>query len=248
MEIFSFHVLHSYICNMKIIDQSYEITPLIDFNKQLQTIESCGRIAYQSEDAITPDSASKFVAMIKTRNHGAVLEHSTMSVKFITDRGISHELVRHRLASFTQESTRYCSYIKDKFDGQITVIRPPWTSKSLLGEWLIDEKNPDALVKRVWDSKAPLVESAWLTSMFQSENTYLLLLKKGWSPQQARSVLPNSLKTSIVVTANFREWLHIFQLRAIEKAAHPQMRDLMIPLYEECRKACPEIFNLGDPE
>ena len=230
---------------MKIINQSYEIKLLADFKEQACLIESCGRTAYQSEDVITENSALAFVKMIKDRNHGAVLEHSMMTVKFITDRGVSHELVRHRLASFTQESTRYCAYNKDKFDSQITIVRPIWVPETVIGEWPGSNNKDDVLARMSTYTNS---EHIWLLSMLQAETSYLSLLEGKWTAQQARSVLPNSLKTSIAVTANIREWLHIFQLRAIDKAAHPQMRDLMIPLYEECRLRAPYLFDLGDPK
>jgi thymidylate synthase (FAD) len=209
---------------MKIIDQSYVTLSDPDLRKQLKLIELAGRTAYKSEDKITDDSMKEFASMITKRGHEAVLEHSFLSVKFITDRGVSHELVRHRLCSFTQESTRYCNYSKDKFNNELTFIWPVWYDQ---------ESSPSAF---------------WLASVATAEKDYLALLNLGWNPQQARSVLPNSLKTEIVVTANFREWKHIFKLRAISKAAHPQMRDLMIPLYNYCRKELPEIFEMGDPE
>jgi thymidylate synthase (FAD) len=227
---------------MKIIDQSYQIKLLADFGPQSELIEDCGRVAYQSEDLINEESAPKFVKMIRDRNHGAVLEHSMMTVKFITDRGVSHELVRHRLASFTQESSRYCNYSKGKFDNQVTFIRPPWVTEKVLGVWGSTEGRVEIPID------LSNVDSTWFSSIAMTEIMYLGLLRDGWSPQQARSVLPNSLKTQIAVTTNFREWLHIFQLRAIEKTAHPQMRDLMIPLYQECRRRAPHLFDLGDPE
>jgi thymidylate synthase (FAD) len=209
---------------MKIIDQSYEILSDPDLRKQLTLIELAGRTAYKSEDKITDYSAKEFALMINKKNHEAVLEHSFLSVKFITDRGVSHELVRHRLCSFTQESTRFCNYSKDKFDNQLTFIWP------------------------IWYNQEETASAIWLKSISQSEIDYLEMIKLGWNPQQARSVLPNSLKTEIVVSTNFREWKHIFQLRAISKAAHPQMRDLMIPLYNYCKEQLPEVFDLGEVE
>ena len=208
---------------MKIINQYYEILSDLDLRKQLKLIELAGRTAYKSEDKITDDSAKEFALMINKRNHEAVLEHSFLSVKFITDRGVSHEIVRHRLCSFTQESTIYCDYYKDKFDKQLTFIKP-------IG---MDDKNRFII---------------WQTAMIQAEKYYLMMIDNKENPQQARSVLPNSLKTEIVVSANFREWKHIFRLRAISKAAHPQMRDLMIPLYNYCKEQLPEIFDLGEVE
>jgi len=222
---------------MKIINQYYEILFNPDCSK---LIEQVGRIAYKSEDKITLDSAPKFISMINSKNHGAVLEHSILSVKFITDRGVSHELVRHRLASFCQESTRYCNYSKDKFDGELTFIRPVWiTDMGILGVWHNDIPYPIYLKTN---------DELWMKEMKTCENMYLDMLKNEWTPQQARAVLPNSLKTEIVVTANYREWQHIFNLRAISKAAHPQMRGLMIPLYEEMRTKLPHVFNLGNVE
>jgi thymidylate synthase (FAD) len=209
---------------MKIINQYYEILSDLDLRKQLKLIELAGRTAYKSEDKITDDSAKEFALMINKRGHEAVLEHSFLSVKFITDRGVSHEIVRHRLCSFTQESTRYCNYSKDKFDNQLTFIWP------------------------IWYNQEETASAIWLKSISESEIYYLRMLELGWNPQQARSILPNSLKTEIVVSANFREWKHIFQLRAISKAAHPQMRDLMIPLYNYCKEQLPEIFDMGEVE
>lgn len=204
---------------MKIINQSYEILNI----SQPRLIERAGRVAYKSEDKITDDSYQDFVKMIAKRDHQSVLEHSMMSVLFITDRGVSHELVRHRIASFTQESTRFCSYNKDKFDSQITVIKPMDIDKDI--EYIY-----------------------WESACISAENNYLQMIAVGSTPQKARSVLPNSLKTEIVVTTNFREWRHIFKLRAISKAAHPQIRDLIIPLYNEVRRIYPEVFEMGEPE
>jgi thymidylate synthase (FAD) len=219
---------------MKVINQSYEILSDPDLRKQLKLIELAGRTAYKSEDKITDDSAKEFASMITKRGHEAVLEHSFLSVKFITDRGVSHELVRHRLCSFTQESTRYCDYSKDKFDKQITFIRPVWFTFEN-----IEMAEREGLLSPC---------GYWNEAMKIAEDLYMSCLEKGASPQQARAILPNSLKTEIVVSANFREWKHIFQLRAIGKGAHPQMRDLMIPLYNYCKEQLPEIFNLGEVE
>ena len=229
---------------MRVIDQSYEVKLLAPFGQQMSLIEDCGRVAYASEDSIAEGSSAQFVKMIRGKNHGAVLEHSMMTVKFTTDRGVSHEIVRHRLASFTQESTRYCNYSKDKFAGQVTFIRPSWVNLEYTGVFDI----PRCKELGCYEHTTRTPDQLWLLSCLTSEEAYLSLLKEGWKAQQARAVLPNSLKTKIAVTANFREWLHIFQLRAVEKAAHPQMRDLMIPLYTWCRELCPDIFDLGDPE
>jgi len=155
------------------------------------------------------------------------------SVKFIIDRGTSHELVRHRPVSYNQESTRYCNYSKDKFNNQITFIIPPWCD--------IDEGEYND-TKSYNEYKE--TNECWLKHMFETEVNYKILLDKGWSPQQARSILPNSLKTEIIVTTNLQEWIHIFNLRAlgITGAPHPQMLEVMQPLYSEFRNLFPEVF------
>ena len=210
---------------MKIVKQGhvveYPVSPEHWLN-ELMLIEKSGRTAYRSEDRIGCNSYKAFIEMIVKRGHEAVLEFGNMIVRFITDRGITHELVRHRLCSFVQESTRYCNYSKDRFGNELSFILP--------------------------SGLTPEGEVYWKTIAYDAEREYLSLLKSGSSPQQARSVLPNSLKTEIVVKANFREWRHIFRLRAISKAAHPDMRALMIPLYNECRQYCPEVFDMGEPE
>lgn len=203
---------------MRIIEPSYEIlTEISDGGiKELQHIEKIGRVCYKSEDKITEDgeSAKKFVQMLISRGHEAMIEHSTLSVKFTVDRGVSHELVRHRIASFAQESTRYCNYSKDKFGKEITVIEPLWLSGKNVLEW-----------------------EDWERAIRTSEMQYFKLLDKGWSPQEARGVLPNDLKTEVVVTANETEWQHIVNLRSKQTTgkAHPQMVEVMTPVYEELK-------------
>ena len=207
---------------MKIIKPSYEIlTPISDGGiKELQHIEKIGRVCYKSEDRITDDgeSAKKFVKMLISNGHEAMIEHSSLSVKFVVDRGVSHELVRHRIASFAQESTRYCNYSKDKFGNEITVIEPCF-----------------------WNEDTGFYE-CWKVSCEQSERYYFELLNGGATPQQARTVLPNSLKTEITITANYREWRNFFKLRTAE-AAHPQMREITIPLLKELKTLIPIIFD-----
>lgn len=207
---------------MKIIKAGYEILTAISEGgiAELQHIEKIGRVCYKSEDKITEDgeSARKFVKMLIDRGHEAMIEHSSLSVKFTVDRGVSHELVRHRIASFAQESTRYCNYSKDKFGKEITVIEPCFFS--------------------------PLSDSYtfWKHAMESAEGHYFSLLGSGATPQEARSVLPNSTKTEITITANYREWRNFFKLRTA-KAAHPQMREVTIPLLAELKKKLPIIFD-----
>lgn len=247
---------------MNIIKPSYEILGIFPGEEDcLKWLERIGRTCYKSEDKITSESAPKFVRSIlkldrmtklrdrflsvikdatertMSRNpytpdvladllmqpvqdmlddppHESVIEHSMMTVRFIFDRGVSHEMVRHRLCAFSQESTRYCNYNKG---GQgINVIETPFFQ----------------------DHEA--MDSYWNAAMEETEDAYQRLLECGAKPEQARSVLPNSTKTEIVVSANFREWRHIFRLRT-SKRAHPQMREVMVPLLKEL-KAKP---NLG---
>ena len=213
---------------MKIIKPSYEIlTPISDGGiKELQHIEKIGRVCYKSENRITDDgeSAKKFAKMLISNGHEAMIEHSSLSVKFVVDRGVSHELVRHRIASFAQESTRYCNYSKDKFGNEITVILPCFfdTGMGVLSNSLVYQE--------------------WKLACECAEERYFNLLKMGATPQQARTVLPNSLKTEITITANYREWRNFFKLRTAE-ASHPQMREITIPLLKELKTFIPIIFD-----
>ncbi len=208
---------------------SYEIlTPISKGGKEeLKYIEKIGRVCYKSEDKISEDasSAKRFVAMLIKNDHCAMIEHSTLSIKFTVDRGISHELVRHRIASFAQESTRYCNYSKDKFNSEVTVI-----DIASGFEYDLNKEN---------DRKKYEV---WAKTIEQAEKGYFQMLKLGASPQEARSVLPNSTKTEITVTANYREWRNFFKLRTAS-AAHPQMREVAIPLLKELKEKIPVIFD-----
>lgn len=205
---------------MQIVEQSHEVISIPE--NLLQTLELAGRTCYKSEDKITSDSAEKFVGMLIGRGHHAMIEFGSIIVKFITNRGVTHELIRHRLCSFAQESTRYVNY----GGSDIQFIRPVWVDKEPT-EKLPAENPPYAL---------------WMFAMHQSEKYYNFLLQSGWRPEQAREVLPPSLKTEIVVQANIREWRHIFKLRTASQA-HPQMRALMLPLLEELRQKLPIVFD-----
>ena len=202
---------------MKIIEQSHEILNITNY--PLRHIEMAGRTCYKSEDKMSEDSARKFVKMLKDKGHYAMLEFGWMMVRFITNRGVTHEIVRHRLCSFAQESTRYVDYQKE-----MEFIKPVWIdSEKMCSHY----NSPDF---------------RWYTAMEYSEQAYKTLRKHGWRPEQAREVLPNSLKTEIVVGANLREWMHIFKLRCNPKA-HPQMVALMKPLQEDIRELIPVLFD-----
>lgn len=203
---------------MKIIKPKFEILDEINGIEILKRIEKIGRVCYKSEDRITDDSARDFIANILKRGHESVIEHEKVSVRIVCDRGVTHEIVRHRLASYSQESTRYCNYSNEKFGKELTFIKPIFWEES---------------------SKEYRI---WLNAMQVIEETYNSLIESGAEPQQARSVLPNSLKTEIVVTMNLREWRHFFRLR-VAKNAHPQMREIACALLDEFKNKIPVIFD-----
>jgi thymidylate synthase (FAD) len=197
---------------MKIIDQHHEIihiTPAL-----LEHIEAAARTCYKSGDRIKTGSAEAFVAMIMRCGHHAMLEFGDITVRFVTNRGVTHELVRHRLCSFAQESTRYVRY-----NGAMEVIRPVWWHDS------------------TWDHQA-----CWEAALSGAETAYEDLLRQGWRPEQARDVLPNALKTEIVVNGNIREWRHILTLRTSPQA-HPQIRVLMAGLLADLKQRVAVVFD-----
>ena len=208
---------------MKIIKPDVEFITPIDGATVLKQLEKCGRVCYKSEDKITEDSAGQFVAGIIKRGHEAVLEHCSFTVKFICDRGVSHEIVRHRMASYCQESTRYCNYSKGKFGEEITVIGP-----CFFNDGHSDQDNENYL--------------KWEAAMKDAEAWYMELLQNGATLQEARSVLPNSLKTEVVMTANIREWRHFLKLRC-SPAAHPQMREVALILLDKVHDLIPVCFD-----
>lgn len=219
---------------MEIVEHGYEIISLPD--RLLETIEFCGRTCYKSENKITEGSAAKFVRMLIEKNHYAMIEFGDIIVKLTTNRGVTHEMVRHRLCSFAQESTRYVNYKS----GEIQFIRPVWINK----DWVANSINiihkplecyPEQMEER-------FAYNTWVNSCLRAEDDYKRLLNLGWRPEQAREVLPNSLKTEIVIKANIREMIHILDLRC-NKAAHPQMRCLMLPLLAELHKRIPVLFD-----
>ena len=203
---------------MKIIEPSVELVNPVSEKTAMLHLEMCGRVCYKSEDKTDDDSAKTFLRNIVKRGHEAVLEHINVTAKFICDRGVSHELVRHRLASYCQESTRYCNYSNEKFGRAITVVEPSYL-----------RKNPDAYM--VWQGACNLAESA-----------YFILLDLGHTPQEARAVLPNSLKTEVMMTANIREWRHFLKLRCAP-AAHPQMREVALMALKLLYEQYPVLFE-----
>ena len=207
---------------MIFIKAGYEILTPIDGLKELQAIERAARTCYRSESAITEDgeSAKKLIRHLIESGHEAMLEHSFLSVKFTVDRGVTHELVRHRLCSFAQESTRYCNYFAEKFEKSVKFIIPDFLTQGDRQEEL----------------------AIWMKACEKSEKDYFALLEKGATPQEARTVLNHSVAAEIVISTNYREWRHILRLRTA-KDAHPQMREVMRPLGEELKRRIPVIFD-----
>lgn len=203
---------------MRIIEPSIEVLSVINADEMLKNIEICGRVCYKSEHLITEESAKKFIKSIITNGHESVLEHEKITVKIICDRGVSHEIVRHRIASYSQESTRYCNYNKEKFGKELTLIKPFF--------WKDDKEKYDV----------------WLEVMKKIEDSYNDLISLGAKPEEARSILPNSLKTEIVVTMNIRELRHFLKLRT-SRRAHPQMREVANLLLEYVQKNIPILFE-----
>lgn len=199
---------------MQIVSPSATLLSITPDAEQL--IERCGRVCYKSEGKITRDSAASFVRMILERGHLSVLEHAVATILFVCDRGITHELVRHRLASYSQESTRYCNYGKEQFGREIAVVEPP----AIAGEARME----------------------WEEACEHAERAYIDMTRRGIPPQLARSVLPTCLKTEIATTANLREWRHILTLRTA-KAAHPQIREVMWMAAAMLKAECPNVFS-----
>ena len=210
---------------MNIINPRIEIIDTPDYGEMLKKIERIGRVCYKSEDKMTEGSAETFVRSLIVRGHESVIEHQNITVKVICDRGVTHEIVRHRIASYSQESTRYCRYSDEKFNGHITVIDP--------------------ITGFGWDLNDHRDEQKyhiWLNAMMDADRHYLDMIAVGATPQEARSVLPNSLKTEIVMTMNLRTWRHFIRLRD-SKRAHPQMQEVAHMIGKEFAMRYPVFFE-----
>lgn len=193
------------------------MTP-IEPDEVMKRLELIGRVCYKSESRITDDSAANFIAGVIKRGHESIIEHVSLTFKIICDRGVSHEIVRHRLASYTQASTRYCNYASDKFGNELTFIKPCF-----------------------WRRNIPLY-TIWYEMMSAVETMYLQMTRQGAKPEQARSILPNSLATELFMTANLREWRHFLKLRTA-KDAHPQMREIALMIQNILADKLPVIFG-----
>ena len=203
---------------MKIINPSIDFITPLNQRDILRRLEICGRTCYKSEEKMVEGSDMAFVSMLIRNGHESVLEHCSLTIQFTIDRGVSHELVRHRLASYSQESTRYCNYSKGKFGGEITVIQPCYL-------------DPNSIQYELWKRSCEAAEDA-----------YMALLESGLTPQEARAVLPMSLKTEVVMTANLREWRTVLKQR-LSPAAHPQIREVMQMVLDALKKELPVIFG-----
>jgi len=238
---------------MRIIKPSYEIMTPINGVEILKFLEKVARTCYKTEGNITEDSYIRLITKLVDRKHEAMLEHFSLTIKFICDRGVSHELVRHRLASFAQESTRYCNYGSKKKG--MTFIQPCWIQDDITGEY-----DPDKIITKYGGNIGGIAylpakaedyftdmfnpaALGWFQQMLDSERLYNSLEEVcEWTPEKSRSILPNSLKTEIIITANLREWMHIIDLRAAP-TAHPQMRELILPLLIDLYTRIPILFN-----
>lgn len=203
---------------MRIVEASVELAQELDAEQIMKHIERAGRVCYKSESRISDTSAEKFIANIIKSGHESVIEHVSLTFKIICDRGVTHEIVRHRLASYSQSSTRYCNYASDKFGNELTFIKPCF--------WNEDDEN----------------YLLWKQTLEVAEKNYLAMIKNGARPEQARSILPNSLKTEIYMTANLREWRHFLKLRT-SKRAHPQMREVALKIHKILADNLPIIFS-----
>ena len=203
---------------MRLIKPQVILEEDINGEEILKKIEKIGRVCYKSENNITEESSKRFVSNVLKRHHESVIEHESISVRIICDRGVTHELVRHRVASYSQESTRYCNYSNDKFGNELTFIEPCF--------WQKESKQ-----YKLWENQ-----------MKQAEDNYIELINEGATPQEARSILPNSLKTEIVVTMNLREWRHFFKLRTAPDA-HPQMIEIAKMILDLFKEKIPVIFD-----
>lgn len=218
---------------MILTKQKVIIEQIIPTQEAYSLLERIGRVCYKSEDRITEDSATKFIKSIVARNHLSVIEHCVVTIRFITNRGVSHELVRHRIASFSQESTRFCNYNKQN---HLEFIIPHWLDVKE-GVFSYNDLTPGSLA----------TEQIFLYGLLMAEEAYNSLIVGGKKPEDARDILPIDVKTEIVVTANLREWLLICNLRTA-KAAHPNMRQVMSMVLDALQLKYPEIFGTGEAD
>ena len=202
---------------MRVVKPYVSIINPINYQEILYHIEKCGRTCYQSLSEPGIAASERFIKKLINTGHESVLEHFSISVKFVGSRSFTHEMVRHRLGAYSQESTRYCSYNKDKFGNQITVIEPSYFNSET--EYTI-----------------------WYETCLAAEQGYFALLAAGANAQKARTVLPQSTKSELVVTNNLRQWRHVLRTRTT-LVCHPEMRELAIPLLALFKEQLPVFFE-----
>lgn len=210
---------------MRVVKPEVQFLSGSSYEAMLEKLERIGRVCYKSEGNIREGSAEKFLRNIVAQGHESVIEHESVTMKVLCDRGVTHEIVRHRIASYSQESTRYCNYTSEKFGSEICCVDPA-------GGFGYDRSDPADQRK----------EAIWREAMEAAERAYFALLEAGARPEEARSVLPNSLKTEIVMTMNLREWRHFFRLRC-SRRAHPQMAEVARMLLRELAGRYPVFFE-----
>ena len=229
----------------------------------LRRIEHAARISHGSEDAQTNDSAERFIrAVVLGHGDWSVVEHISASVEFLVDRGITHELVRHRIASYTQSSTRFINYAK-KMPTNAKSVPPTFIypkpevfcahcdagNHPEPGEgraYGYDHTKPWFHAFTLGDSAQCPYEPVWLCAIQSAEDEYRNLIDLKWRPQEARSVFPNALSSKIMMTCNLRSWRHFFLMRTT-KEAHPQMRQVTIPLLAQFKQLVPVLFEDIEP-
>ena len=248
---------------MQIVKPSFEILTPISENgiAELKHIERIGRVCYKSEDRITEDgeSAKKFVKMLIDHSHEAMLEHGSISVLFTVDRGVTHEMVRHRIASFAQESSRYCNYSLGKFGNEITVVLPTnyfWVA-GVENMFAKGGRTPSITTQLDYETLESMVQDRivsgnytdrlksqyyWAKGCLDAEAAYMNMINNGARAEIARAVLPTCTKANITITANYREWRTIFKLRCANDA-HPDIQYIMRGLLNELNYRIPVLFD-----
>lgn len=228
---------------MRLIKPRVEILDRIDGDQVIADITTAARTCYKSEDVRTKEKDKALVKRLIESKHEAMLEFSDVTVKFTTSIGITREIIRHRLSSFANESTRYCNYNKDKFNSEITFIIPSYLDipEGNYTYWDSDWVDMDKMkIQLPADDKNTV--SNWLFALNHAETTYQILSNKGWKAEQAREVLPMSTKSELCMKANLREWRHFFELRC-STAAHPDIRVLALDLLKQMHEKIPVIFD-----
>jgi len=228
---------------MRIINPTFEFVQALTTVAAYRIIATAANNCYRAELNAIPKTDEEIVAKIMKLGHLSVIEHVVVTVNIICDRGVTHELVRHRLASYSQESSRFCNYGAEKFGRELTFIRPIQCSEQILGHHEVDWNGGiiGSLVNGPINPELAPADNVFFWNQAMAERDYMNLLDCGWSPQEARAVLPNSLATKIAMTANLREWIHVFRMRC-DKPAHPEMRRVMRPILNGMLDYYPAIF------